>query len=157
MLQFLTVRQLVRHRPSFDVAEMGRTAFVCENPTVIAVVADRLGPGSAPMICTEGQPTTAAGLLLDQLATAGICLKYHCDFDWGGIRIANTVIQRHGARPWRLATEDYVHATSAGGAPLGGEAVAACWDSHLEPTMVEAGCAIHEESVLDSLLTDLAI
>ena len=39
----ISVRQLRRHAPSFDVEAVGPTVFVCENPTVLEVAANRLG------------------------------------------------------------------------------------------------------------------
>jgi hypothetical protein len=44
---------------------------------VLAEAADRLGTGSAPLICTRGQPSVAVMHLLEQLAAAGVSLRYH--------------------------------------------------------------------------------
>jgi hypothetical protein len=43
----------------------------------------------------------------------------------------------------------------AGGRPLHGDPVAAVWDAELQPAMLERR-AVHEEEVLDVLLSDLA-
>jgi hypothetical protein len=37
----------------------GPLAFTCENPDVIAAVADALGPACPPLVCSEGWPSTA--------------------------------------------------------------------------------------------------
>ncbi len=151
----LTVRQILRHPPTFGPATVGPAVYVCENPSVVAAAANRLGAGSTPLVCVEGQPKTAARLLLDRLGSAGVRLVYHGDFDWGGVRVANLVMQRHGAAPWRMSADDY-RAVVDHGISLSGSPVAAAWDAGLEAAMVAAGRAVHEEAVLESLLCDLA-
>lgn len=84
--------------------EGGRRVFACENPTVVAEAADRLGPSCSPLVCVEGMPTTAALLLLEQLDAGGAAVAYHGDFDWGGLRAGNSVFRRIGAEPWRYTT-----------------------------------------------------
>ncbi len=146
----LSVRQLLRHPARFQPVP---AVYVCENPAVVAAVAHRIGPRSAPLVCIEGQPKTAARLLLDRLVGSGIELAYHGDFDWGGLRIANLVFERHGAVPWRFTAADYRQTT--GGTALTGRPVAASWDPQLAPALLEAGRAVHEEQVIDDLLADL--
>jgi uncharacterized protein (TIGR02679 family) len=149
----VSVRQLLRHPPEFHRDLAGSEVYVCENQAVVAAAADRLGCNSRPVICIDGQPKTAARLLLDRLRAAGIRLLYHGDFDWPGIQIANLIIDRHAALAWRFGCHDYRQLT--GGIPLAGSPVAACWDAELMPAMLAAGRGIHEEQVLDSLLEDL--
>jgi uncharacterized protein (TIGR02679 family) len=150
----LSTRQLLRHGPTFSAPLAGsRTVFVCENPTVVAVAANKLGARCAPLLCTEGQPKTAFRLLADVLVRAGFHLAYHGDFDWPGILIANSVVKRFGALPWRLRPEDYLQAEP--GPSLEGPPVAASWDTALGAAMERRRCAVHEESVLDILLSDL--
>ena len=129
--------------------------FVCENPSVVVAAANALGPRSAPLVCTEGMPRTAVRILLEQLTGLGASLRYHGDFDWPGIAIANLVKVRHGATPWRMAARDYQEAAE-GGTDLSGNPVVALWDEELEPAMRAWGRAVHEEHVLDELLSDLA-
>jgi uncharacterized protein (TIGR02679 family) len=148
----LSVRQLRRAPPRLDLA--GRGVFVCENPAIVAAAADRLGARCAPLVCVEGQPRTAARILLDLLAAAGAALHYHGDFDWGGIRIGNVIVRRHGATPWRYGVADYLSARK--GAPLRGAPVEACWDGALATAMREDGRAAHEEGGMEALLEDLA-
>lgn len=150
----LSTRQLVRRPPEFLPTVRGRTVYVCENPSVIASAANKLGCRSAPLVCVEGQVKTAARLLLHQLAAAGARLAYHGDFDWGGIRIANLVISQFGAFAWRYSSADYRLAPP--GAALRGATASACWDPELEPEMIATGRAVYEEQVLGELLTDLA-
>lgn len=150
----LTTRQLLREPPTFGPATAGRTIYVCENPTVVAAAANRLGAMSAPLLCTEGQPKTAARILLNLLAAAGVRLAYHGDFDWAGIHIGNLLMRRHGVVPWRFSTADY--RAAQGGRLLHGEPVAAAWDGDLAPTMIAVGRAVHEEEMLELLMSDLA-
>lgn len=149
----LTTRQLLRDPPAFGPSIAGRTVYVCENPTVLASAANRLGARSRAVVCLEGQPRTAAHLLLSRLATAGARLVYHGDFDWAGIHIGNLVIRRYRVAPWRFSSEDY--RAARGGRELHGAPVAAMWDPSLEAAMIETGRAVHEEQVVDMLLADL--
>ncbi len=150
----LMTRQLLRHPPDFVRVER---VHVCENPSVVAAATDRLGACSAPLVCIEGQPKTASRILLDRLAAAGIPLIYHGDFDWGGVRIANLVMARHGAGPWRFGATDYLAAVgSGGGKALTGTPVVASWDAELRTAMEGAEQAIFEEQVMNELIADLA-
>lgn len=148
----LTLRQLVRDPPR-PVAT--RCVFICENPAVVSVAADRLGAGCAPLICTYGQPGAAVLHLLRLLAASGATLRYHGDFDWGGLRIGNVLFDRVPALPWRFGTADYL-AAGPEGRRLGGPPVTATWDPDLGATMHRIGAAVEEEHILDLLLTDLA-
>ncbi len=148
----LTLSQLFHHPPRFMKC-VEEPIFVCENITVLAAAASRLGPGSRPLICTDGQPSLAAILLLESLAREGAELYYHGDFDWPGLHIARRVMDRTDARPWRFGAADYLEAPA--GPPLKGKAANAPWDDRLASTMERRGVAVHEELVLEELLFDL--
>jgi uncharacterized protein (TIGR02679 family) len=90
------------------------------------------------------------------LLEVGAELRYHGDFDWPGVAIANGILSRFGARPWRLDAVHYLRAARAGGPSLKGRPVTATWDPELTRTMREAGVKVEEERVLDDLLRDLA-
>ncbi len=149
----LSVRQLLRDPPDFRALD-GASIYVCENPSVVSAAANRLGVESAPLVCVEGQPRTAAKLLVSRLATVGARLMYHGDFDWGGVRIGNVVIGEFGARPWRFSAVDYE--LTSGGRKLKGQPVEARWDCSLSSVMAAAGRAVHEEQLMDDLLSDLS-
>lgn len=142
--------------------EPGQLVSVCENPSVIEAAATALGPTSRPLVCISGMPGRAATMLLTSLAAGGAQLRYHGDFGTGGITIANLVIARHGADPWRMCTHDHRHAverlTSHGRVPtpLRGRVPPASWDPHLAAAIVAYGLEVTEEHVLDGLLGDLA-
>jgi uncharacterized protein (TIGR02679 family) len=145
----LTLRQL---------QGLGRIAsaspvFVCENPAVVDAAARELG-ATAPLICVLGRPSLAAMQLLREVAAAG--LRYHGDFDWGGIRIANSLHQTFGFEPWRYGSRDLEDAALLPGAPLKGSPIAARWDPTLQAALERRGSRLEEEQVLDILLADLS-
>ncbi|MEX1163482.1 MAG: TIGR02679 family protein [Nitriliruptor sp.] len=148
----LTLGSLLRHPPTLT-GLAGCTVHVCENPTVVAAAADTLGATGAPLVCTDGQPSAAVQTLLRQLAAVGAGLLHHGDFDRGGLRIASTVIERFGARPWRMDIAAYRSAPS--GPPLAGHVTGVPWAPALADAMNVRGVAVHEEQVLDDLVDDL--
>lgn len=155
---YLSLRQLLRTPIDWQVART--PVFVCENPNLLAIAADRLGARCAPLVCTDGMPSAAQRTLLTQLAHAGARLHYHGDFDWPGIQIANHVLRTWPAEPWRLASGDYEAAART--APharrnLPETGVAATWDSQLAPAMSHHGLAIAEEALADTLIDDLRL
>lgn len=152
---YLSVRQLLRTPPRFSPARLGSVVYICENPNIVAAVAQRLGADSSPLVCIDGQPRTATRLLLNLLQDAGVRLLYHGDFDWPGIQIANTIMERHKAQPWKMRASDY-RAAATGSLTLEGRPVAASWDVELMPAMSEIGKAVHEERVVETMLNDLA-
>ncbi|MEA3274897.1 MAG: TIGR02679 family protein [Pseudomonadota bacterium] len=149
---YLTLRQLLRSRPSWDV--VGKDVFICENPAVVAEAANQIGSACRPLICTQGQPSAAVATLLRQLGRARATLHYHGDFDWPGIRIAGGLIRRFGTLPWRFSTLDYLAAPDTAKA-LSGRPAETSWDTGLEEAMRERDQAVEEEIVLATLLDDL--
>ncbi|HEY4214181.1 MAG TPA: TIGR02679 family protein [Steroidobacteraceae bacterium] len=151
----ISLRRLLRRTPNWNVA--GRDVFVCENPNIVAVAADRLGTHCAPLACTDGMPAAAQQRLLAQLAARGARLRYHGDFDWAGLAIGNFVMREFGAEPWRFGAADYLSACGGHGVELRDhERVMARWDDRLTNVMSEQGAVVHEEAVVETLLTDLA-
>ena len=136
----------------------GLTVHACENPSVLRRAAAELGPATRPLICTEGQPSTAFHRLARAIAAAGGQLRYHGDFDWPGVAIAGAVITRHAALPWRYTAADYNRAvaTGAGLVSLAGTAQPTPWDPALAEAMAARGRAVAEETVADRLMADLA-
>lgn len=146
----LTLRQLA-------LADLGvgtEIVSVCENPIVLASAADELGPRCPPLVCVNGQPSAAVWRLLDLLAADGARFRYHGDFDWGGIRIGNTLRSRIPWQPWRFDALAYT-ATEVTGGELAGSPADACWDPELRPALERRGVRIEEELVLPALMDDL--
>lgn len=138
----------------------GTTVFACENPSVLEAAAARLGTNCPPLICVSGVPGRAATVLLDQLAAGGATIRYHGDFGTGGVVIANLIIRRHLAEPWRMSSADFAAAASrlAGRAsvPLRGRVPEALWDPDLAAAITAHGLEVTEEHVLEDLLADLS-
>lgn len=149
----ISTRQLLRDAPEFVGVTARNTVFVCENPGIVAIVANRLGPHSAPLISIEGQPKTAAHLLFTKLRAANVRLLYHGDFDWSGIRIGNLMLRRYGAEPWMFSAAEYLSAPR--GRKLVGRPSVANWAPNLGNAMSARMLSVHEEAVVDSLIKDL--
>ncbi|GAA0698840.1 TIGR02679 family protein [Streptomyces cellulosae] len=138
----------------------GTVIRICENPRVVEAAAD--AACVHPLVCTSGSAATVVLALLDALAATGCRFAYHGDFDWPGIALANRIIRRYGAQPWRMGSQDYEHLaarTQADGIPqlpLDGHPVSAAWDPGLAPAMTALGVALHEEVTLDRLINDLS-
>jgi len=150
----LSLRHLVRDPPDLG-ALVGADVFVCENPAVVSAAADRLGARCRPLVCVGGMPAAAAASLLRLLADAEAVLRYHGDFDWGGLAIANTVTTRFGAVPWRYDRAHYERALRPGLATLTDRRIDARFDPDLADALGEHRRRVEEEAVLDDLLADL--
>lgn len=136
-------------RITLDVPEQ---VLVCENPRVLEAVAEQHG-SRHPVVCTSGRP---ALVVLDVLhALAGARLRYHGDFDWPGIAIANRLIDEIGVVPWRMGAAEYTVGLAADGLALAGAPVEPAWDAELGAAMRHHGVAVHEEAVLGDLLDAL--
>ncbi|MGN9918443.1 TIGR02679 family protein [Micromonospora palomenae] len=149
-----------------DVRRLGHlliaqdTVYVCENPRVLEAAADAAAP--AALVCTSGNPTTVTLALLDALAAQDrVRLIYHGDFDWPGIGIAERVMRRTAALPWRFRSTDYEAAIAEArrrGTPLRelcGPNLDTPWDPALAAAMRRHALVVHEESVVAALLDDL--
>lgn len=91
-----------------------------------------------------------AGLLRDDVSSTVL--------DWGGLRIATTLLQHVPWRPWRYTADDYRAAVAAAGPvppPLTGKPALSPWDTGLAPALAEHGARIEEEAVTDVLPADL--
>lgn len=152
---WLTLRQLVRCPPQWHPIGF---VLIVENPSVIAGAADTLGASSPPIVCTNGQPRAATMVLLRSLAAAGVRLRHHGDFDWGGLRIGNLLHRRLPVEPWEFDRDAYLRAvaTHPHAAPLTGTPTEASWDAGLADGMREAGRRIEEELLAGALLETLS-
>lgn len=133
---------------------------VSRNPAVVAAAADTHGTESAPLVCLQGQPSAAALTLLRTLRAQGSTLLYHGDFDWGGLRIASTLLRHVPWEPWRYTAADYRAAVRGSAShtalpPLTGIPGDSPWDSALRPALMELGVRVEEEMVLEDLVSDV--
>jgi len=155
----LTYRQLAVD----DIGRAPALVSVCENPAVIAAAADRFGAGAGggfvPVVCVNGQPGAAVLRLLTQLVDGGSRLRYHGDFDAGGVAIARTVARSVPWTPWRYGEADYRAAceSSLATSEFTGSVGDTPWNSALSAAMEELRLRVEEESVLEDLLDDLRL
>jgi uncharacterized protein (TIGR02679 family) len=135
----------------------GGEVFVCENPAVLEAAARQLGPRCPPLICVEGHLSVACRAMLRALREHGASFRYHGDFDWGGVRIANSVVDLIDATMWRYSHQDYLNAVDRGyGVPLNtGEPCDASWDPRLRAAIATRAIRVEEEHILPDLLADL--
>jgi uncharacterized protein (TIGR02679 family) len=150
----VSLRLLLRWPLANDPAINGRQIFVCENPTIVALAAARLGQECAPLVCVNGQFATPSLVLLRQLRAAGAQLWYHGDFDPAGLAIARRAMAESGARPWRFCATDYASAPK--GVKFSGSPGSTPWDETLREAMRVDGRTVHEEAVFSALAEDLA-
>jgi uncharacterized protein (TIGR02679 family) len=151
------LRLTLRMFTSVDsIRALAPRVYVCENPSVVQEAA-AMGVRQ-PIVCIEGNASTAAMRLVALLAEGGVELRYHGDFDWKGLEIASA-ITRQGALPWRFSTADYERAMlrPANRPVLSGAPRTAPWDEDLGPAMTAAGFQVAEEEVMDELLSDLSV
>jgi uncharacterized protein (TIGR02679 family) len=151
---YVTLHQLV----TMPITISRRLVHVCENPAVLRRAAAELGSSGRPLVCTEGQPSTAFHRLAGAIRRTGGELRYHGDFDWPGVMIATGIIARHNARPWRFTATDYEAAikSNADYVGLAGTPQPTPWAPSLATAMIAHGRAVYEESVADHLIADLA-
>ena len=101
----------------------------------------------APRRGSADHPQTAQGI--------GADLRYHGDYDWPGISIANYVIAKYGAVPWHFSAADYVAAAKSASQltiPLSGRPVIASWDADLTAAMIKTGIKIEEEAIAERII-----
>jgi uncharacterized protein (TIGR02679 family) len=151
---YITLQQLM----TLPLQVNGALVHVCENPAVLRRATTELGAASAPLMCTEGQPSTAFHQLAGAVVAGGGELRYHGDFDWPGLAIASSVMRRHRARPWRMGAADYLAGVRAGSehVRLTGTPQPTPWDPELGDVMAATGLVLYEESVADILINDLS-
>ena len=132
-----------------------RSILVCENPNLVAILADQLGPACPPVVCVDGHLGAAQRTILKQLKESGAELQYHGDYDWPGISIANHVIAKYGAVPWHFSAADYVAVAKSAPQltiPLSGRPVIASWDADLTAAMIKTGIKIEEEASAERII-----
>jgi uncharacterized protein (TIGR02679 family) len=129
--------------------------FVCENPTIVSIVATQLGHSCPPLVSVDGEPRAAVRLLLRRLRAGGSALFYHGDFDWPGLAIAERIFTEFGAKPWCFDSDSYHAATMCQGRPLAGKPIATPWCPALAKAMKHTGIAYDEELLADDLLINL--
>lgn len=134
----------------------GTSVFVCENPTVLEAAADELGPRCPPLICTDGIPSLAALDLIAGLAATGCAINVRADIDDAGFVVVEQVRSvAPAATPWRYDATSYTqHLGLTGIAAADGDEETRL--RQLRELYARHRIPLHEEALLDQLLTDLA-
>jgi uncharacterized protein (TIGR02679 family) len=149
--QYASLRLLARRPPDWAVAS--RPILVCENPNLVAILADQLRTACPPIVCVDGHLGAAQRTILKQLKESGADLRYHGDYDWPGISIANYVIAKYGAVPWHFSAADYAAKSAPQLAmPLSGRPVISSWDADLTTAMIKTGIKIEEEAIAERII-----
>lgn len=130
--------------------------WIIENPSILAMAVQRFGTACPPIICTSGWPNTAVMVLLRRLTELGADSRYHGDFDGEGLRIAAYVMEKTGAKPWRMRAADFLRGLRPDiRGPAPGRLTEAPWDPDLATVIREHNQSLAEEHVVRELLDDL--
>ena len=135
--------------------ESGCDVLVTENPRMVEAACDRRT--SYPVIALNGNPSSAALLLVDQLLRSGAKLRYHGDFDASGLQICARM-HRLGLAPWRMDSESYLAAVAeaeSNGASLPSDrrrSPPTPWSKKLQDVFDMHRLIVHEERLIKSLL-----
>lgn len=147
----LTLSQI--NRWPIDPLPTDRSAFVVENPAIVAAAASQSWDGP-PIICSSGRPSIAVVSLLRQLGANGAALHQHADFDAAGLSITGWLGSGAGTTPWLMTAGAYRTAVAAqrDRPRLGGALPATPWDPELADVMGQHGHAVYEEELSNQLL-----
>jgi len=131
--------------------------YVCESRAVLRAAAGRLGASSAPLVCTEGEPSVACRRLLHAAVATGTRVHWHSGFTWPGLRATAVAMRRLRAEPWLMGEGDYRAGLAAGGSgSLRGPESPSPWDTRVAELMRRSGRAVSEEQLLPELLAALS-
>lgn len=139
----------------------GDRVYVVENEMVFSYLLDSLKDLDCTLLCTSGQPRSAAQVLIPQILAGGAVICYSGDLDPDGIRIADRLWQRFGdgIRIWRMSPEDYERSLSGEKIGETGRAkLAHMGHPVLKKTaerMLERQMAGYQENILKELVEDI--
>lgn len=151
----LHISQFALRRCPLKVQE-GTDVLVTENPRMAEAACERRTPYA--VVALNGNPSSAASLLVHQLLASNAHIRYHGDFDGAGLRICARMY-RLGLVPWRMGECDYLAAINeaeAQGAPLpvqGPRCPPTPWDPGLQSTFDVHRKIVHEERLISSLFS----
>ncbi len=92
----------------------GEAAFVVENEMVFGYLLENAGRPARTLLCTSGQPRTAALEVLDRIVQSGKRLCYSGDMDPEGLEMADRLWKRYGSQLeiWRMSPAEYARGIS---------------------------------------------
>lgn len=158
-----------------------KKVYISENPAICSAIIDHLAVkrakatehtdnlllgAYAPLICTSGQPSVAAILLLDFFAEHDVEMFYSGDLDVKGLEMAISLEQRYTTllHPWgmtsEVVTEVVKHKSEEGhsGVTFSKEEahylqrLACRWDSNLLERLGQANQKIFQEMIVSVLI-----
>ncbi len=106
-VQIVPLRELISLVKVYPAS--GSDVWIVENSGVCATLLDY--KPDAPIVCTNGQFTLAALLLLDKLVEAGCVLHYAGDFDPEGLGMAQRLLVRYpvgNVKLWHMDVRSYL-------------------------------------------------
>lgn len=139
----------------------GGRVYIVENEMVFSYLVERLKGGNHTILCTSGQPRSAAQVLIPHLLAAGAEIYYNGDIDPDGICIADRLWQKFGGRihMWRMSSEDYERSCSQEEIGEGGrKKLQNIQNPALQKTakrVLEKGRAGYQENMLEELVGDI--
>lgn len=136
----------------------GSVVVVAENPRVVEFAAEQRI--DATVVATNGNPSTAVQVLVEQLLASGADVRYHGDFDAAGLAMCRRMTER-GCIPWKMDATDYeaaIERARRDGIQLGRDD-RTCgdtpWDPGLRTAFNRDRAIVHEEFVLHDLFDGL--
>lgn len=140
----------------------GKRVYIVENEMVFSYLVERLKGGNHTVLCTSGQPRSAAQVLIPHLLASGAEIYYNGDIDPDGLCIADRLWQRFGDRihMWRMSPEDYETSCSQEEiVEAGRKKLQSIQNPALQETakrVQEKGRAGYQENMLEELVGDIA-
>ncbi len=134
----------------------GTPVLVVENPRLVEAAARRRLP--AAVLCTGGNPATAPSEAIARLRASGAQLRYHGDFDAAGLAMTARA-RAAGCTPFHMLAADYTAALAAARAENvdlprdSAPAPPTPWDPDLATAFDDTRAIVHEERVMDEVLT----
>lgn len=148
----ITLHQLT----AMSILPLAIHLYVCRSTALVQAAASQLGASSAPLVCTEGEPSVACRQLLQTAVATGTRIHWHDDIDWTGLRQTAAAMSRLKATPWLMGADDYKSAVDGSCPPLRGTPATSPWDPALASLMQSRGRAVTEDRQLPALLATLA-
>ena len=136
-------------------------AYIVENEMVFSYLISQMEEEEVTLLCTSGQPRTAALKLISLLLEEGTELFYSGDIDPDGVRIAERLWKKFDNRIhlWRMEESDYKACLSKETfGPTGNSKLDGLEHPQLKTTakvMKNRGLCGYQENILQDLLTDI--
>ena len=136
-------------------------AYIVENEMVFSYLISQMEEEEVTLLCTSGQPRTAALKLISLLLAEGTELFYSGDIDPDGVRIAERLWKKFDGRIhlWRMEASDYKACLSKETfGPIGNSKLDGLEHPQLKITakvMKNKGLCGYQENILQDLLTDI--